>query len=128
MDSDNFASHDYAKAWDSGQPFNYIKAALYMQSIHNDELYPEYPNDEVFNTITAKVLAVNALKTNRTISVNYKWEPLDDNIVIYSLSGKVLYTDVSINDEELGFIIKSDESDSLTAFPYKKIFWLEEAD
>ena len=127
MSSDGLGSYDYAKAWKSGNPFKYIKSSLYMHAILREELLPEYPNEEIFNSIATKVLVADAFKTNRTISINYNWEPLDENIVIYSVSGKVIHPELSVNDEELGFAIDSPIADSVMVFPYRKVFWLEES-
>jgi hypothetical protein len=69
---------------------------------------------------------IDASKNNIPIAVHYKWEPLDENIVIYSIKGKVMYTDVSVNDEELGFVIDSSDAETIMAFSYGKIFWVEE--
>jgi hypothetical protein len=99
MSSDGLGSYDYAKAWESGDPFRYIKSALYADAILRDELLPEYPNEEIFNCIATKVLVADAFRTKRSISINYNWEPLDENIVIYSISGKVINPELSINDE-----------------------------
>ena len=126
MEPDSSSGYDLDKAWHSGHPFKYVKTSLYIQAIHSEELDSEYPNDEIFNTIATKMLIVDAFKTNRKIRINYKWEPLDDNIIIYSTKGKILFTDITINDDELGFVIDSEDSDSVMAFSYRKIFWLEE--
>jgi hypothetical protein len=127
MSSDGLGSYDYAKAWESGDPFRYIKSSLYADAILRDELLPEYPNEEIFNCIATKVLVADAFRTKRNISINYNWEPLDENIVIYSISGKVINPELSINDEELGFAIDSPLDDSVMVFPYRKVFWLEES-
>jgi hypothetical protein len=127
MSSDGLGSYDYAKAWESGDPFRYIKSTLYADAILRDELLPEYPNEEIFNCIATKVLVADAFRTKRNISINYNWEPLDENIVIYSISGKVINPELSINDEELGFAIDSPIDDSVMVFPYRKVFWLEES-
>jgi hypothetical protein len=127
MSSDGLRRYNYAEAWESGDPFRYIKSALYTDAVLRDELIAEYPNEEIFNCIATKVLVADAFKTNRNISINYNWEPLDENIVIYSISGKVLHPELSINDEELGFAIDSPLADSIMVFEFRKVFWLEES-
>lgn len=128
MNMDSADSFDCTAAWESGVPFMHVKSALYKQALAGGGFHMEYPYDEYFGMIAVKALAIDAFNKDLPISIHYKWEPLDDNIIIYSIKGKVMYTDVSINDEELGFVIDSSDADTIMAFSYSKIFWIEEAD
>lgn len=126
MNIDGAENFDCTSAWESGVPFMHVKSALYKHAINSGGFHMEYPYDEYFNMVATKILVIDAYKKDVEIAVHYKWEPLDENIVIYSIKGKVMYTDVSVNDEELGFIIDSSDADAIMAFSYGKIFWVEE--
>lgn len=128
MEFDSAEGFDCTDAWESGHPFVHVKSALYKYSLVTGEFDIQYPNEEIFNGIATKTLVSDAMRNGKRVSVHYKWEPFDDNIIVYSASGMVLFVDISINDQELGFMIDSPESDSLMVFPYSKIFWLEEVD
>lgn len=123
--ADNF---DCTPAWESGVPYMHVKSALYKHAMLSGGFHMEYPYDEYFGMATTKILTIDAYNRDIPISVHYRWEPLDENIIIYSIKGKVMYTDVSINDDELGFVIDSSDADTIMAFSYSKIFWIEEAD
>ena len=127
MNLEGAENFDCTSAWESGVPFMHVKSALYKHAIDKGGFHMEYPYDEYFGMMATKVLTIDAWDRDMLISVHYKWEPLDENIVIYSTRGKVMYTDVSINDDELGFVIDSIDSDTIMAFSYGKIFWVEEA-
>lgn len=123
---DGAEDFDCTSAWESGIPYMHVKSALYKQAIANGGFHMEYPYDEYFGMVAVKALVIDAYNKEKAINVHYKWEPLDDNIIIYSVKGQVIYTDVSINDTELGFVIDSSDADTMMAFSYGKIFWIEE--
>jgi hypothetical protein len=128
MEFDSAEGYDCAEAWESGHPFIHLKSELYRYSFVTGSFDIKYPNEEIFNGIATKTLVADAMRNGKKISVHYNWEPFDDNIIVYSASGMVLFVDISVNDEEVGFMLDSPESESLMVFPYNKIFWLEEAE
>jgi hypothetical protein len=121
-------SFDCSMAWEQSSPFLHVKNALYTHALKNGEFHVEYPHDELFNMLTTKALVEDAMMTDRSITIHYKWEPLDDNIVIYSASGNIIYTDVAMRDSLGGFIMQSSDDGKLMAFAYNEVFWLEKAD
>lgn len=127
MNSEEADAFDCGQAWESNSPFLHVKNALYTHAVNSGEFHIEYPYDELFNMLTTKTLVEDAMSTGRAITIHYKWEPLDDNIVVYSASGKILYTNVAMNDSLGGFIMQSSDDDSVMVFSYSEVFWLEEA-
>lgn len=128
MNESGAEAFDCAEAWDSNAPFLYVKNLLYKQSLDNDDINIQYPYDEIFNAVTTKILVYDAMKTARTITIHYKWEPLDETIVVYSVKGKVVYTDVALHDSDNGFVMESVEDEGIMAFNYGEIFWIEESE
>lgn len=128
MSSQGAESFNCAEAWESSSPFLYIKNLLYRQALESGDFNVQYPYDELFNTVTTRILVSDAMKTGRTISLHYKWEPLDETIVVYSAKGKVVYTDVAIHDASTGFVMESVEDEAVMAFNYDEVFWIEESE
>ncbi len=126
MSDESAESFDCAEAWETTSPFLHVKNYLYRCAVQSGEFHIEYPYDELFNVLTAKLLLQHAMDTGRTVVVHYKWEPLDENIVTYSATGKIVYTDVGIHDDNPGFVMESTDSESIMAFSYKEIFWVAE--
>lgn len=126
MDFESADTFDCTSAWESGMPFVHVKSQMYKQAIECGQFHMEYPYDEFFNAIATKVLVIDAEEKEKTICVHYGWEPLGEDIVVYSIVGQVLYTDISISDKEVGFLIDSETSETMMALPYKGIFWIEE--
>ena len=126
MTFDGAEDFDCTNAWETGQPFTFLKAALYTGAFSSGNFEPENPYEEYFNIVTTRLLTKSAMETNRKIDVRYKWEPLDETIVTYSFAGKVTHIDVGINDAHLGFVLHDEEKDVIVAFEYRKIFWISE--
>jgi hypothetical protein len=126
MNDEGAESFDCAEAWETSAPFLHVKNYLYRYAVESGDFHVEYPYDELFNMLTAKFLLQDAMDTGKTVIVHYKWEPLDESVVIYSAKGKIVYTNVALHDEISGFVMEGTDGDSVMVFSYKEIFWVAE--
>lgn len=93
-----------------------------------DDFSPENPYEELSATIAVTGMIHSAYELGKNIEVRYGWELLDDeNIIMHSCFGVVEKVDIRIGANGYGFLMSVGD-DEYSAFKYKDIYWVCEAD
>lgn len=120
---------DYDAAWESAEPFLYVKTVLFQKVLDDGDLHEDYPYDAIMNHIVTGGLIKHAHKVDEMVQIRYGWEALDqDNIVLHSCIGYVMHPLVYVNGSKPGFLMEMEEEDSnepvICSFEYSKVFWV----
>lgn len=123
------AQIDFAAAWESEEPFLFIKTFLFQKVLDSGELHEDYPYDAIMNQVAAGGLIKHAHQEDKLVQIRYGWEALDEeNIVLHSCIGWVMHPLIYVNGTRPGFLMEMEEGDSseplICSFEYKKVFWV----
>lgn len=120
---------DYDAAWESEEPFLYVKTLLFQKVLDTGDLHEDYPYDGIMNHIVAGGLIKHVHKIDELVQIRYGWEALDqDNIVLHSCIGYVMHPLVYINGTKPGFLMEMEEDEDadpvICSFEYSRVFWV----